>query len=152
MTKEDKKYEVGYGKPPKSGQFKKGKSGNPKGRTKGRKNMRTIVEGVMNRKVQIKENGRTRTVGYMEAYINGLALKGLTGTTRERIDLLKAIHTYAPELLRELEEPRGIKVQYVLPDGKTMEDYDNQPGPTPSLSEMKAEKEKDDEDDDSWLD
>lgn len=27
-------YEVGYGKPPKSGQFKKGQSGNPKGRKK----------------------------------------------------------------------------------------------------------------------
>lgn len=28
----DDDYDVGYGKPPKSGQFKKGKSGNPKGR------------------------------------------------------------------------------------------------------------------------
>ena len=27
-------YEVGYGKPPKSGQFKKGVSGNPRGRKK----------------------------------------------------------------------------------------------------------------------
>ena len=25
-------YEIGYGKPPKSGQFKRGESGNPKGR------------------------------------------------------------------------------------------------------------------------
>ena len=31
-------YEVGYGKPPKDKQFKKGQSGNPKGRTKGTKN------------------------------------------------------------------------------------------------------------------
>ena len=27
-------YKVGYGKPPKARQFKRGKSGNPKGRTK----------------------------------------------------------------------------------------------------------------------
>ena len=31
-------YKVGYGKPPKSGQFKSGQSGNPKGRPKGKKN------------------------------------------------------------------------------------------------------------------
>ncbi len=33
MTKHDEgaDYEVGYGKPPKNTQFKKGKSGNPKG-------------------------------------------------------------------------------------------------------------------------
>jgi hypothetical protein len=28
-------YKVGYGKPPRSGQFKRGNSGNPKGRPKG---------------------------------------------------------------------------------------------------------------------
>jgi hypothetical protein len=33
-TYDDPGYEVGYGKPPQSTQFKKGKSGNPKGRPK----------------------------------------------------------------------------------------------------------------------
>jgi len=28
-------YKIGYGKPPKSSQFKRGKSGNPKGRPRG---------------------------------------------------------------------------------------------------------------------
>ena len=32
--KEEKDYEVGYKKPPKKNQFKKGQSGNPKGRPK----------------------------------------------------------------------------------------------------------------------
>ncbi len=34
MDEGDDDYEVGYGKPPKNTQFKKGKSGNPKGRPK----------------------------------------------------------------------------------------------------------------------
>ena len=37
-TTAPKQYEVGYGKPPKSTQFKPGRSGNPKGRTKGSRN------------------------------------------------------------------------------------------------------------------
>jgi len=31
-------YDVGYGKPPKGGQFQKGQSGNPRGRPKGSRN------------------------------------------------------------------------------------------------------------------
>jgi hypothetical protein len=40
-------YQVGYGKPPKHTQFKPGKSGNPQGRPKGTKNLKTdlIAEG-----------------------------------------------------------------------------------------------------------
>ena len=51
-------YEVGYGKPPKSGQFKPGQSGNKKGRPKGRKNFHTILEEVASKKVVIKENDK----------------------------------------------------------------------------------------------
>ena len=45
MGKKD--YEVGYGKPPKSGQFKPGQSGNPKGRPKGAKNFKTELATVL---------------------------------------------------------------------------------------------------------
>ena len=39
MSKSGENYEVGYGRPPRTSQFKKGQSGNPKGRPKGAKSL-----------------------------------------------------------------------------------------------------------------
>ena len=51
-------YEMGYMKPPKSGQFKPGQSGNPKGRPVGSKNTYKLLDDVVNEKVQITKNGK----------------------------------------------------------------------------------------------
>lgn len=115
-------YKVGYGKPPKHTQFKKGQSGNPKGRPKGRKNMSTIINDVFNRKVTITENGQTRNVPYFEAFTRQFAAKGLHGTTRDQIMFLKAVKDYAPELLEPV--PTTIEIEFVLPEGKTVADYE----------------------------
>ena len=50
--------DVGYGKPTKKTRFKKGQSGNPKGRPKGAKNLASIVAQVCRERVRVKgENG-----------------------------------------------------------------------------------------------
>jgi hypothetical protein len=51
-------YEVGYGKPPKDKQWPKGVSGNPGGREKGHKGLKTDLESAMNA-VQTLENKLT---------------------------------------------------------------------------------------------
>lgn len=116
-------YEVGHGKPPKEHRFKPGQSGNTKGRPKNSKNTRTIVAELLNRDVAITENGRSRKVNFKEAFIHQMAAKALGGTTRDQIAFLKLIHEYMPEQLNEVEVPHKVIVTYVLPDGKTMEDY-----------------------------
>ena len=55
-------YEVGYRNPPHHTQFKKGQSGNPRGRPCGSKNLKTLVNEVLNELVTITENGRRRKI------------------------------------------------------------------------------------------
>lgn len=54
MANDDSQYEVGYGKPPKHGQFAPGTSGNPKGRPRGSKNFASIVLKESQQRVLVK--------------------------------------------------------------------------------------------------
>lgn len=153
-----KDYEVGYGKPPKHTRFKKGQSGNSKGRPKGQKNMRTIVNSVLDRTVTITENGQTRPVKFLEAFVNQMAAKALNGSTRDQIALLKAMHDYMPELLQEDDVTRRIVIVGVKPDGTRTDLYRNR-DPSfdasdnhPKASPAEERPEPPSDEDDSWLD
>ena len=82
MRWKDKDYEVGYGKPPKSGQFKEGKSGNPKGRPKGTRNFNTDLEEVLASKVTVTENGKPNKVSSQFAVLMRLREQALAGDPR----------------------------------------------------------------------
>ena len=56
-----------YQRPPRKGQFKPGQSGNPLGRPKGSKNIRTYVNEHLNKKIPIIEGGKTRKAPRAEA-------------------------------------------------------------------------------------
>ena len=75
-------YEVGYAKPPKVTRFKKGKSGNPKGRPKGSPNVGTAILKAFNEKVVINENGKRRTITKLDASAKQLANKAAQGDLR----------------------------------------------------------------------
>ena len=74
--------QVGYGRPPKATRFKKGRSGNPKGRPKGSFNVTTIFAKTLRERVVINENGRRKTVTKLEAALKQLVNKGANGDTR----------------------------------------------------------------------
>ena len=50
MSEEEK----GYGKPPKKHQFKKGVSGNPRGRPKGKSSLLSDLNKIVNQKISVK--------------------------------------------------------------------------------------------------
>ncbi len=75
-------YRIGYGKPPKATQFKKGKSGNPRGRPKGRRNLATDLAAELNEHVTVREEGRSRRISKQRALIKSLMAKALQGDVR----------------------------------------------------------------------
>ncbi len=93
-SKHADEYDVGYKKPPKTKQFKKGQSGNPKGRPKGSKNVATILFDILNNKVTVNEGGTTRQMTGLEAIIHNLALKAMKGDYRSALSVLKLAAEY----------------------------------------------------------
>jgi len=75
-------YEVGYGKPPRHAGFQKGRSGNPKGRPKGSKNLATLLAEALDEKVMVTEDGRRRRVTKRELVIKQLVNKSASADLR----------------------------------------------------------------------
>jgi hypothetical protein len=71
--------DVGYGKPPQNFRFKKGRSGNPRGRPKGALNMATVLARTLREKVVIEENGKRKAVTKLQAAIAQLVSKATSG-------------------------------------------------------------------------
>jgi len=82
MTDNAGKYDVGFGKPPKSGQFKKGHSGNRKGRPKGARGLKTDLKAELAERVSITENGKTRKLTKQQLLVKRLATSALKGDIR----------------------------------------------------------------------
>ena len=74
--------QVGYGRPPKTTRFKKGQSGNPKGRPKGSLNVATMLIKTLREKVVINENGKRKTVTKLEAALKQMVNKAASGDPR----------------------------------------------------------------------
>jgi Family of unknown function (DUF5681) len=75
-------YAVGYGKPPLHTRFQKGRSGNPKGRPRGTKNMSTLLSDALNGSVSVVENGRRKKITKREAIITQLVNKSASADLR----------------------------------------------------------------------
>jgi hypothetical protein len=61
MPEDDK---VGYKRPPKTRQFQKGKSGNPKGRPKNTRNLKTDLAEELTSRISGKQRGRVTRLGW----------------------------------------------------------------------------------------
>ena len=94
MKDEDKKdgsasAPVGYGRPPVHSRFQKGQSGNPSGRTKGSKNLKTLFRKILNEEVSLREGSVVRKVSKAEAILRGLVVGAMKGDSRSVMTLFR---------------------------------------------------------------
>ncbi len=89
MSDDTKDYEVGYGKPPKATQFKKGRSGNPNGRPKGAKGVNASLKRELEAKITVREGSHETRISKAEAIAKRLTAGALKGDTKLLMALLK---------------------------------------------------------------
>lgn len=95
MVKPTNRYLVGYAKPPEATQFKKGTSGNPKGRPKGRKDLNSMISQLLNAKIEVTDaRGRKKHLTKLEAIFIQLLNRALKGDHRA----VKEVLALAPQI------------------------------------------------------
>lgn len=100
--KDEPGYAVGYSKPPQQTRFKSGQSGNPKGRPRGSRNLKTELTAELQESIVIHEGGKRKTVSKQRAIIKRLVEKSLTGDIRAARELLLlSLRVLAPEIENE---------------------------------------------------
>lgn len=102
-----KQNEVGYKQPPEGGRFRKGQSGNPRGRPKNR-HREIPYDAVLGQMVTIREDGHERRVTAAEAFLLQLTQKGLAGDSVAARASLEAIE--AARAARSCNQPTRTKI------------------------------------------
>jgi len=82
MSDSDDDYEVGYGKPPKNTRFRKGQSGNPKGRPKRARGLKHDLQRELDETVTVTENGRQIRLSKQQLMVKQLFAKAMKGDIR----------------------------------------------------------------------
>ena len=88
---------VGYKRPPKSRQFQKGQSGNPSGRPKHTRNLKTDLAEELTSRISITAQGKATSVTKQKALVMALITRAIKGDTRAA--------TVIVNLVRQMLEP-----------------------------------------------
>jgi hypothetical protein len=82
-------FKVGYGRPPAEHRFKKGSSGNPKGRRPKTKNIDTLLDQELDSIVVVKEGDRAVRMTKREIIVKQLAQRAMKGDPKAVEHLIK---------------------------------------------------------------
>ncbi|QGX98549.1 hypothetical protein EI983_09780 [Roseovarius faecimaris] len=112
MSDETDDAAIGYGKPPRHSRFRKGQSGNPRGRPKGKK-AGIPYETVLGQMVTLRDGGQERRITAAEAFLLQLSKQGLEGDGAAARASLAAIEEARRRRITS-QEPEGISFISVL--------------------------------------
>lgn len=90
---EARNYEVGYGKPPTHSRFKKGTSGNPKGRRPKSSNVDKLMDEELDRKITVHENGKSARITLRQFIIKRHIRNAMEGDARAINHVLEFMRT-----------------------------------------------------------
>src|SRR6476660_6478128 len=81
-------YNVGYCKPQLAHRFQHGNKANPRGRGKGSKGRKIVIQDVMFEPVTVREGERTRQMSALEAVLKKTMSKALAGDNKAAITII----------------------------------------------------------------
>jgi hypothetical protein len=120
--------DIGFGRPPRATRFKPGCSGNPRGRPRGAKARRTIVEDLARELHWVTEDGHQRQRTTLELIILRLRAKALSGDLRAIEAFRGILDRYDPQ------ETTGGGAVLVVPVPMTAEEWCEAFAKTPPVS------------------
>jgi hypothetical protein len=118
---------VGYGRPPLHTRFRPGKSGNPKGRPKNSRNLRTIIQDALTAKIVLRQGQGKRSISKLEGIVMRQVDGALKGNDKAALATLKmaaqvgllegpeseietaALSASEKEMMEELLSKKGIR-------------------------------------------
>ena len=86
----------GHRNPPKAHRFKRGQSGNPRGRPKGTRNLSTDLTQLLKKRIRVHEDGETRHISRQEAILLSLYSKAVRGEVRAIMSILTMLMKLEP--------------------------------------------------------
>ena len=118
MSEDDQSAKPGFANPPSQHRFKQGQSGNPKGRPKGSRNLKTDLSALLRGNVEITVNGKRRRMTRQEAMLLSLfqrAVSKETGAARTLLDLVVK--------LQHSDDKSTVETAINLSDRSIVENY-----------------------------
>jgi hypothetical protein len=123
--------DVGYGKPPKATRFRKGRSGNPKGRPSGEENILSVFKRMVTKRIKVREGDRWRTITMADAIIlqnyraalqkDQTAMNNIMRLAEESGELID--RTDPMQVGKPLFAPKPITLEeYMARHGRTLKD------------------------------
>lgn len=129
---------VGYGRPPQATQFKKGQSGNPRGRPKGSRPVGALLQDILGQRIAVTENGKTRRLPALEIMLRRLANDAMRSEPAAVKLMLSLVDRYGQS------QEAGISLAEVLAEDKAilanyLKQSANHSGPSPKSQKGKIQ-------------